>query len=31
MTEEWMNMYNGQRPHSSLGDQTPWEYMANNL
>ncbi len=31
ITEEWMNMYNGQRPHSSLGDQTPWEYMANNL
>ena len=31
ITGEWMNMYNGQRPHSSLGDQTPWEYMANNL
>jgi len=21
-------MYNGQRPHSSLGDKTPWEFMA---
>jgi putative transposase len=31
ITNEWMAMYNGQRPHSSLGDQTPWEYMASNL
>lgn len=30
ITEEWMIMYNGQRPHSSLGDKTPWEYMACN-
>ncbi len=28
ITEEWIRMYNGQRPHSSLGDMTPWEYMA---
>jgi putative transposase len=28
ITEEWMGMYNGQRPHSSLGDKTPWEFMA---
>jgi putative transposase len=28
LTEEWMTMYNGQRPHSSLGGKTPWEYMA---
>jgi putative transposase len=27
ITEEWMFMYNGQRPHSSLGDKTPWEFM----
>jgi putative transposase len=27
ITEEWMMMYNGQRPHSSLNDKTPWEYM----
>lgn len=29
ITEEWMGMYNGQRPHSSLGDKTPWEYLAS--
>jgi len=28
ITDEWMNMYNGQRPHSSLGNKTPWEFMA---
>lgn len=28
ITEEWMFMYNGHRPHSSLGDKTPWEFMA---
>lgn len=28
ITEEWMMMYNGQRPHSSLNDKTPWEYIA---
>lgn len=28
ITYEWMDMYNGQRPHSSLGDKTPWEFMA---
>ena len=27
ITEEWMFMYNGQRPHSSLGGKTPWEFM----
>jgi len=31
ITSEWMTMYNGERPHSSLGDQTPWEYMVSNL
>jgi putative transposase len=28
ITEEWMQMYNGQQPHSSRGDMTPWEYKA---
>lgn len=31
ITEDWMNMYNGERPHSSLGNKTPWEYMACNF
>lgn len=31
LTEEWMNMYNGQRPHSSLGNKTPWEFKACNV
>ncbi len=30
ITCEWMDMYNGQRPHSSLGNKTPWEFMACN-
>ncbi len=28
ITYEWMDMYNGQRPHSSLGYKTPWEFLA---
>lgn len=28
ITEDWIVMYNGQRPHSSLGGMTPWEYGA---
>ena len=31
ITEDWMNIYNGERPHSSLGNKTPWEYMACNF
>jgi transposase InsO family protein len=31
ITDEWMGMYNGQRPHSSLGNKTPWEFMACSL
>ena len=31
LTEEWMIMYNGQRPHSSLGNKTPWEYMVCSI
>jgi putative transposase len=29
ITEDWMIMYNGQRPHSSLGYKTPWEFMSS--
>ncbi len=29
ITGDWMVMYNGQRPHSSLGGKTPWEYMVS--
>lgn len=28
MTEKWICMYNGERPHSSLEDKTPWEFIA---
>ena len=31
ITGKWMVMYNGKRPHSSLDDQTPWEFMANSI
>lgn len=27
-TEIWMREYNEERPHDSLGDLTPWEYLA---
>lgn len=27
-TEDWMREYNEERPHDSLGDLTPWEYLA---
>ncbi len=29
ITGDWIAMYNGQRPHSSLGGKTPWEYMVS--
>jgi putative transposase len=29
VTSEWRQMYNGQRPHSSLKGQTPWEFIEN--
>ena len=28
ITESWMAIYNGKRPHSSLNDHTPWEFLA---
>lgn len=27
LLEEWMIDYNAERPHDSLGNQTPWEYL----
>lgn len=27
-TEDWIREYNEERPHDSLGDLTPWEYLA---
>lgn len=29
ITDNWMNKYNEERPHDSLGDLTPWEYLAS--
>ena len=31
MTEQWMVIYNGERPHSSLQNQTPWEFLKNAI
>jgi len=28
ITEKWMKQYNDERPHDSLNDLTPWEYLA---
>ncbi len=28
--EDWLKQYNEQRPHESLGDLTPSEYLAIN-
>lgn len=30
LTYQWRQMYNGERPHSSLQGQTPWEFMVNH-
>jgi len=30
ITENWIREYNDERPHSSLGDLTPWEYLAKH-
>lgn len=29
LTENWMREYNEERPHDSLNDLTPWEYLDN--
>lgn len=26
ITDEWLVKYNGERPHESLGNLTPWEF-----
>lgn len=28
ITDNWVREYNEERPHDSLGDLTPWEYLA---
>jgi putative transposase len=30
ITEKWIREYNEERSHDSLGDLTPWEYLAKN-
>ena len=30
LTENWIREYNEERPHDSLNDLTPWEYLANH-
>lgn len=30
ITENWINEYNDERPHDSLNDLTPWEFLALN-
>jgi|SRR5690554_854194 len=30
LTESWMAEYNDERPHDSLEDLTPWEYLAKH-
>ncbi|HGI8167618.1 TPA: integrase core domain-containing protein, partial [Legionella pneumophila] len=30
LTENWIKEYNDERPHDSLNDLTPWEYLAKN-
>lgn len=27
VTENWMMIYNGERPHMAIGDQNPWEFL----
>ncbi len=31
LNEQWLTMYNGSRPHSALGRQTPWQFMASKI
>lgn len=30
LTEIWVREYNEERPHDSLNDLTPWEYLAKH-
>ncbi|GAA4651003.1 IS3-like element ISLpn8 family transposase [Kistimonas scapharcae] len=30
LSENWIREYNNERPHSSLNDLTPWEYLAKS-
>lgn len=30
LTENWIREYNDERPHDSLNDLTPWEYLAKS-
>lgn len=30
LTENWLRQYNEERPHDSLDDLTPWEYLAQH-
>jgi len=30
ITEKWINEYNEERPHDSLDDLTPYEYMVTS-
>lgn len=30
ITDNWVREYNEERPHDSLGDLTPWEYLAKH-
>ena len=30
ITQNWLREYNEERPHDSLGDLTPWEYLAKH-
>ena len=27
LTDDWIREYNEERPHESLGNLTPWEYL----
>ncbi len=30
LTQNWVREYNEERPHDSLEDLTPWEYLAKH-
>lgn len=31
LTQEWLKKYNGERPHESLGNLSPWQYTEKRL